>query len=1318
MSKRNRNRRTSRVVPALAKQDSRALKAEMAVRQMFRARLDAAQQSDDLSKWWAGADAGGPNWTYRHDVRATIRKRARYEVANNSYAFGIVQTIATHTIGTGPQLQLTGPVREWNVLIENAWHEHIEAINLVQRLTSMVAARIYDGESFGCLYFNPILETPCSIDMRVIETDQVHDPISSTIDPRNLDGVMLDEWGNPVEYRLLKHHPGENNSLAAWQHDTWSRKFICHLFRQDRPGQMRGISELTPALTLFAVLRRFTRATLSAAEAAAMFAAFLKTTAASVTPDPNEDPFGAMDIDFGTLTSLPQGWDVSQLKPEHPATTYPQFVNQLLQEISRCLSVPQNIALCNSSGYNFSSSKLDHNLYYRKLSADQQQICRVVLNKLLEMWFLEAVEKHPRLIGLPRDYIRARQWFWDPPETIDPQAESSARDTDLRNGTTTIPVEYAKKGMDYETAQQQAAESLGLSLEEYRRRQADVLFPPSAVASVSPTNGTPTSPDQAVATASASGEYSAISRLQLQRNRKAIDDLMQEMLSGQRTQQFALAMLQVYGLTESTAQALIDATLGDSSADPQAVESAALAACASRRKPHIRPALMARCIHSEEQSYHLTASAGQKLIAAPSGTATLNQATAGGKPPRAKIHAYSGGELNVDGFDLPVVVDLNGVSLHTDNIPYLSDHKEDSDHTVGQSSQVTVGPGGIDSDGQILGENEATRNVVKLAANGFKWPVSIGGVVMRPERIAPGAVVSVNGRDFVGPLIVARAFVLREISFVPVGADPSASASLAARAASQIGVSAMSFEQWCAEQGFDCATLTDPQKAALMVSYQAATAAPADPAAAAAQQTAAPVAVAPATAAAGCATDPNRPVQAAAGQSTLLIPSQQNLMLASARQQLAAEDARVLQIRRLTAAAETNDGIATIRKQAIEEGWTTDRTELAVLRAQGANRAPAVIIHNPNLAPQVLQAALYRGVMIKHDENEFTPQVLEASRRQFPRGIGLQELLLTAAAMHGFQAVRINDGNMRHVLQAAFSTAGLTNILSSTANKALLDGYRSVGQQWKRISKVRSLNDFKSTPTYRLTTEGQFEEVGATGKIKHGSLDEETYSIQAKTYARMISINRQMIRNDDADALSDVPFQLGRKGGTAFNRLFWATFMANTDFFKTANSNILTGTTYVLGHVGLSEALVTFRGLTDPSGDPLDMEPKLLLVPKELEETALSLYVSTNVNTGGAATTAKVANKNVFEGKFEPVQVPYLSNSSYTGYSSTAYYLLADPMDAPAMQVGFLDGVQEPIVETADADFDELGIQMRGYFDFGLALMDPHCGVKVTGVAP
>ena len=75
----------------------------------------------------------------------------------------------------------------------------------------------------------------------------------------------------------------------------------------------------------------------------------------------------------------------------------------------------------------------------------------------------------------------------------------------------------------------------------------------------------------------------------------------------------------------------------------------------------------------------------------------------------------------------------------------------------------------------------------------------------------------------------------------------------------------------------------------------------------------------------------------------------------------------------------------------------------------------------------------------------------------------------------------------------------------------------------------------------------------------------------------------------------------------------------------------------------------------------------------------------------------------------------YLSNALYTGNSAKAWYLLADPSDLPVIEMAFLNGQEAPTVETSDADFNMLGIRMRGYHDFGVNLQDPRGGVKSKG---
>ena len=60
---------------------------------------------------------------------------------------------------------------------------------------------------------------------------------------------------------------------------------------------------------------------------------------------------------------------------------------------------------------------------------------------------------------------------------------------------------------------------------------------------------------------------------------------------------------------------------------------------------------------------------------------------------------------------------------------------------------------------------------------------------------------------------------------------------------------------------------------------------------------------------------------------------------------------------------------------------------------------------------------------------------------------------------------------------------------------------------------------------------------------------------------------------------------------------------------------------------------------------------------------------------------------------------------------------MADAADLPLIEVAFLNGQESPTIETAEADFNVLGVQMRGFHDFGVSLQDFRAAVKVKGEA-
>ena len=154
---------------------------------LVRARFDAAQTTPDNRKHWSNADALSADAAANPEARRTLRNRARYEVANNSYARGIVLTLANDAIGTGPRLQMllgdpstsSGPGGQdagANRTIEAEFARWAKAVGLPEKLRTMRQARAQDGEGFALLHSNGNLDNPVKLDLRLIEADQIATP--------------------------------------------------------------------------------------------------------------------------------------------------------------------------------------------------------------------------------------------------------------------------------------------------------------------------------------------------------------------------------------------------------------------------------------------------------------------------------------------------------------------------------------------------------------------------------------------------------------------------------------------------------------------------------------------------------------------------------------------------------------------------------------------------------------------------------------------------------------------------------------------------------------------------------------------------------------------------------------------------------------------------------------------------------------------------------------------------------------------------------------------------------------------------------------
>ena len=421
-----------------------------------RARFDAAQTTKDNARHWSAADALSADGEDSPEVRRTLRMRSRYEVANNSYAKGLVQMLANDTIGTGPRLQMLTDDEEFNDEAEAAFAKWSAAVMLPQKLRTMRMARCQDGEAFAVMHTNPALADPVKLGFALVEADRVCGELRWLDDGRSVDGISYDRWGNPVSYRVLKTHPGDAMQMPGEEAFTVPHSNMLHIFRRDRPEQHRGIPELTPALDLFAQLRRYSKAVLSAAEAAADFAAVLYT---DTPPDGETEDIESLDtipLERNMMVTMPAGWKMGQLDPKQPSSTHAEAVKCYLTEIARCVCSTYGAVAGDFSGFNYASGRLGNQVYHKSVLVDRSCWETEVLDRLFDAWFREWL----LLRGGDAEMDGSHTWFWDGFPHVDPVKEATAQAQRLASGTTTLAAECAADGRDWMAVLRQRGKEL------------------------------------------------------------------------------------------------------------------------------------------------------------------------------------------------------------------------------------------------------------------------------------------------------------------------------------------------------------------------------------------------------------------------------------------------------------------------------------------------------------------------------------------------------------------------------------------------------------------------------------------------------------------------------------------------------------------------------------------------------------------------------------------------------------------------------------------------------------------------------------------
>jgi phage head maturation protease len=278
--------------------------------------------------------------------------------------------------------------------------------------------------------------------------------------------------------------------------------------------------------------------------------------------------------------------------------------------------------------------------------------------------------------------------------------------------------------------------------------------------------------------------------------------------------------------------------------------------------------------------------------------------------------------------------------------------------------------------------------------------------------------------------------------------------------------------------------------------------------------------------------------------------------------------------------------------------------------------------------------------------------------------------------------------------------------LENVLNKTLLGQYRITPDTWSRFCNRGSVTDFRSSNRYRRGSLGRLATLNEHGEFQNVALsDAEKQTIAAATVGNIIALSRQVLINDDMGFLNSTTTMLGRAAKLSPEIDVYALLLGTGDgngpvmsdgikLFHATHKNV--GTAAALSVAALDGDRVLMGKQTDKDGnDFLDIRPAILLVPIGLGGDARVI----NDAQYDPDTANKLQRPNKVRGMVRDIiDTPRLTDA-------TRRYLFADPADVPTIEVAFLEGQSEPVLET-QAGWRVDGMEWKVRYDYGVAAID------------
>ncbi len=284
----------------------------------------------------------------------------------------------------------------------------------------------------------------------------------------------------------------------------------------------------------------------------------------------------------------------------------------------------------------------------------------------------------------------------------------------------------------------------------------------------------------------------------------------------------------------------------------------------------------------------------------------------------------------------------------------------------------------------------------------------------------------------------------------------------------------------------------------------------------------------------------------------------------------------------------------------------------------------------------------------------------------------------------------------------AMTTSDFPNILANVANKTLRQAYEAAPRTFVPFCRQVSAADFKPINRVQLSDVPTLPKVNEKGEFHRTALSDskETYSLA--TFGEIVAITRKVIINDDLQALTRVPAGLGQAAANLESDTVWGVITGNPNMadtvalFHATHKNL--NATNALAGPALGTARAALRIMKAPKGTILNLQPRYLIVPAALEQTADQLIYP--INLAATAVTGVVppwvqSLVKIVEGRLDAVPTVGVTN----------WFMAVDPSQIDTIEYCYLEGQQGVYIETRQG-FDVDGVEIKARLDFAAGAID------------